>query len=1058
MKNDLELKIFKSILSVSMLLLFSTYSISAQQHQLVRSHSISTHSSLHTNVPDSLTIIAVRVQFQPDENRLTTGKGIFGNDNLSYLDTPDITIDPLPHNRTYFEHHLKFAKNYFETVSGQKIHISYQVLDKIYQLPQKMATYSPTGETFTNEKLAQLVSDTWKAVRQKGGLATDTLDSQKTAFVIFHAGVGRDIELVGTSLDKTPQDIPSLYLNKESLGSLLNLPSFDGFSVNNSSFRVTNSLVLPRTLSRPGEDITGQPFVLQLSLNGLLTASIGSHLGLPDLFNTETGASGIGRFGLMDGESFFSYQGLFPPEPSAWEKVFLGWEKPFSIDKYTNGEISLPASGLHQNNSIAKYNLSESEYFLIENRHRDPNTEGVTLTIETADGDVKNQTFENDNLTFVNQTNGFTALLEKGVVTDVSTFDWSLPGGMTVGDDGEENTGDDRLLNGGILLWHIDEALINESLYSQGINIDPQRRGVDLEEADGAQDIGRPANSNLSTQARGTAFDFWWNNNDASVVTLSGDTLTLYDNRFGPDTHPSNHSNSGARSFFEFYDFSDNQKVATFKVRPLTTKNIHPASLPHKTIQDQKTYVKQTEAYSRSYPMELSVYQSTADSFLIIPSQQSTYAVQLSDTSTPPFDFQSGTPQQPYRGNSLILAEEPTSNTINLMSWRWDGTQWVNKWNTQANANSGFLSSLNDQTLLLDFTAQRIDISDGSFLNPLPANSQRSGAINGKYAQIVNNELQITADNRSYDIPTSSARLYTGAVQLSKDDSGFFLLTDNSLLLFDSRSSSPLHIVKDTAIGWPAMADINGDNNLDFLFINKKTGALEARNINGAMLSYFPVEPPPGNTFVGTPLIADIKQTDQHHLYIPTQDSLGMNIQAYNSRSEDVDGFPLYVGGISKRKNLPIHPFINNNTLYAISHHGELKAWQLTSIKEVLWKSRYGNEPYNKITGSLNNPSLPSTEGESQVLVKKETYNWPNPAKDYTNIRFQTSSAGEVDLKIITAGGSVILDKRIVATGEAPEEHRIDTQNWSSGLYFAMVTATVDGEKAQKMIKIVVVH
>jgi ribosomal protein S1 len=26
----------------------------------------------------------------------------------------------------------------------------------------------------------------------------------------------------------------------------------------------------------------------------------------------------------MDGESFFSFRGLFPPQPSAWEKIKLG--------------------------------------------------------------------------------------------------------------------------------------------------------------------------------------------------------------------------------------------------------------------------------------------------------------------------------------------------------------------------------------------------------------------------------------------------------------------------------------------------------------------------------------------------------------------------------------------------------------------------------------------------------------------------------------------------------------------------------------------------------------
>ncbi len=1047
------------MLFVSMLLLFNPLITTAQQTNPARNHALAQQSELQANVPDSLSIIAVRVQFQADDNRLTTGDGTFESGNLSYLDSPDITIDPLPHDKSYFEHHLEFAKNYFETVSGQQMPVEYNVLNDIYQLPQKMEAYSPTGQTFTNEKVAQLVADTWQAVREQGNFSADTLDPQKTAFVIFHAGVGRDIELVGTNLNKTPQDIPSLSMNQQTLGELLNNPSFDGFAVDGSSFRVTNSLILPRTLSRRGEDVTGQEFVLQLSINGLLSASIGSYLGLPDLFNTKTGDSGIGRFGLMDGESFFSYRGLFPPEPSAWEKMFLGWQTPFPITKNTSSPISLPAATFHQNNSIAKYSLSGSEYFLIENRHRDPNNDGITITIQKADGTTTTQSFENNDETFVNQSDGFTDLLETGVLTDVSTFDWSLPGGVDLGPDGELNTSDDRFLNGGMLIWHIDEAVIEQSLASQTVNANPNRRGVDLEEADGAQDIGRAANSDLSQQARGTAFDFWWDGNNASVITLDGDTVSFYDNRFGPDTRPSNESNSGAQSFFELYNFSDNLPNANFEIRPASGNNIEPVNLPQDSLSDQTTFTSHQSEYFASYPLQLSLHRTSADSFLIIPSQQSTYALHLSNSSNPLFDFQSGTPQQPYLGNEIIIGKEPVSNQITITSHQWNGTSWSTNWQTQADANSGFLSSTDDQILLLDFTNQRIDVDDGSTLPPVASEGQRSTTSGGQYTTVNEDKITLLPDDHTYSLSGSSPRLYTGSVQLSAQQSGFFLLTDDDLLVFNPQNfSQPISIVNNTSIGWPAMADINSDGNIDFLYVNKQTGKLEARNANGAMLSYFPIAPPQGSSFIGTPLIAEINKSDSRNIYITGQDSLGMNIHAYNNFGEVLEGFPLYVGGISDAQNQPIHPMLARNTLYAVSHRGELKAWQLDDVSNVLWGHRYGNEEYNKVSGVLATQSAPNPSNSSSVLVKKETYNWPNPAEDHTNLRFQTSGPGHVDVKIITAGGSVVFDKRYQARGGVPEEHQINTQSWSSGLYMAMITANVNGEQARKMIKMVIVH
>jgi len=1059
MISHLEDKMFKSMLFLSMLLFFYQALVLGQQVNPRRSHAINVQTALRPNVPDTLTLVGVRVEFQQDDNRLTTGNGTFNPENLSYLDGADITIDPLPHDSSYFASHLQFAKNYFEQVSGQQITIRYRLLSDIYQLPNKMQAYSPTGQNFTNEKVANLAQDTWAAVEQQGGFSTSGLDPQKTAFVIFHAGVGRDIELIGTTLDKTPQDIPSLFLGQETLSELLDDPNFNGFDINDGAFQVTNSLVLPRTLSRTGENVSGEQFVLQLSLNGLLCASVGSYLGLPDLFNTRTGDSGIGRFGLMDGESFFSYRGLFPPEPSAWEKIFLGWQSPFTITKKTAGPISLPSASTHQNNRIAKYNLSNQEYFLVENRHRDPNNDGVALTFRRPNGSSVTKQFTNQDEAFVNQTDKFTEVLEPGVVTNVSNFDWSLPGGLDIGADETAGTADDRELNGGMLIWHIDASVIQQELSSQTVNANPQRRGVDLEEADGAQDIGRAATDDFSQQARGTAFDFWWDGNDASVITLDNDTLSIYENRFGPNTRPSNESNSGASSFFEFYDFSGNEPAATFRIRSVSTERITPITLPTNSLPDQTTFTAQAADYFSSYPLGLSLYTAQSDSFLIVPSQQTTYALQFNNSSTPLFDFQSGKPQQPYLGSSLVIGQAPLSSQIDIMSWQWNGSNWNNTWSAQAQANNAFLSSQNDQTLLLDFTDQRINLNNGSFRSPLTTPQQRSATLLAQYTRVTQDNITLQPANNSYSLSASTERSYTGAVRLSQDQPAFYYLSDNQLMVFKPDNfNQPRHIVTNTPMGWPAMTDINDDGRTDFVYVNKTTNQLEARNLNGAMLSHFPIDPPKGSAFKGTPLVARSGQSDTPQLYITTQDSLSMNVGAYTTKGDPIDGFPLYVGSLSSPENKPVHPILRGNTLYAVSHLGELKAWQLDDINNVLWGGRYGNAPYNKVSGQLNTGNLEPPAKSQQMLVKSETYNWPNPAEDFTHLRFQTRSAGSVDIKIITPGGKIVFDKRYQSSGTTPEEHRISTQDWSNGVYFAMVTARIDGEMARKMIKIVVIH
>jgi hypothetical protein len=91
----------------------------------------------------NLHIVAVMVEFQPDSNRFTTGNGTF---NPDYLDTTSVIIDPLPHNKAYFEAHLEFVKHYFETASKNKLSVSSEVLPTVYRLDEEMAFYSPTGE------------------------------------------------------------------------------------------------------------------------------------------------------------------------------------------------------------------------------------------------------------------------------------------------------------------------------------------------------------------------------------------------------------------------------------------------------------------------------------------------------------------------------------------------------------------------------------------------------------------------------------------------------------------------------------------------------------------------------------------------------------------------------------------------------------------------------------------------------------------------------------------------------------------------------------------------
>ncbi len=1045
----------KSVLLISMLFLFSLQS-SAQKIVPKKSHPISMAADVNYSVPTTgtLDVIAIMVEFQPDENELTSGTGVFEG-GLPYLENDPTNIDPLPHNRSYFEAHLEFAKNYFEQSSDGQLTVNYRVLPNVYRLDKEMKEYSPTGKTFTNEKLARFIVDSWTKVEENGGFDATGLDPDNTAFIIFHAGIGRDIELVGTSLDITPQDIPSITLKKNDLANLLDQPSFNGIPVNNGDFRITNSLIIPRTESRRGLDIQDNEFVFPLSINGLLCASIGSHLGLPDLFNTETGDSGIGRFGLMDGASFFAYQGLFPPEPSAWEKVFLGWTTPFKITNQTTGNISLTASSANDLNNIAQYNISSSEYFLLENRYRDMGNDGVTLTIRRNDGREVQQTFTNDNETFVFQNSDFDDLFEQGVLINVSDFDWSLPGGLDIGPDNDEGTTDDRELNGGILIWHIDESVITKKISQNlGVNSNPDRRGVDLEEAEGSQDIGKPLDGALDNSAAfGIPFDFWWSGNNFTVVN-QGNQISLYENQFTPKTFPDTDSNSGGKTFVRFFEFSDNLPTATFRIEKFTESDFgysEVMSIP----QNDEGFYTESNLYHDFYPLSIGLYTSGADSFIVIPKKEDISALQITDPFNTVHTINSTSNQQPFLNNELITALNPsTDQDFFITAYEWNqGTEAFNQiWQVDTTANKAFISSQSGDSLFLDFTSVALDPSTGTNLpkqSPVPFRSETFNSGNAS----INRQTVTFEESTIIDfLSASTNRLYSGVIK-GEEQNVYYIFEDDAFILADPSKTDPFTtIFSEFASEWPAIS-----KNFEIIRVDKSNNLLIGYNRNGAIINNTPIDAPENVTFTGTPLLADVTGDNIQDIFVVGQDEFSLNIYGYQKDGTPLEGFPLFIGEVTDQKLQPIHPSFIGNTLYAVSHVGDIKAWKFENFTSSEWPSRYGKNPFNKVSAEINSNGDQIATSYS-ILNKKETYNWPNPADQETNLRFQLEQNGQVEIHIITQSGRLVYKNLLQVNGGSPEEIIINTSGWGSGAYFAMIKATVNGNSESKLVKIAVAH
>ncbi len=464
----------------------------------------------------TIRILALRAEFQPDALATTTGDGRFDlSTNSSYhLDHP-------PHDRRYFEHQLLALSHYFHTVSRGKVKISADVFPiqnhLAYTLPHDMVYYSGQEEEALKQKgWAELLHDALQAAAAQGGIDF----SAYQCVIVFHAGVGQDFAF---DFDTTPYDIQSAYIDFTTLqqGLAPGDAHFKGIELPGGVL-VTEGIILPETQNQEGYD---------LGLLGTMTLMVGSYLGMPSLFDTKTGRTGIGRWGLMD-QGSYNFQGFIPAEPCAWEKVYMGWETPVTV---RNGEnIRIGSSTTKSAPHIVKIPISEDEYFLIENRQRDVNRDGIAVGRD-----------ENGRKAEFDSTGRVVAPADIGVLTRIDEYDFGLP-------------------NSGILIWHIDERVIAAGLASNSININRTHRGVDLVECDGAQDIGYVYT--IFDAAYGTEVgDYWdtyWSGNISHKYVNNGNDVA-----FSPTSIPNSNAHSGARSHIRIENFSERDTIMTVDIR-----------------------------------------------------------------------------------------------------------------------------------------------------------------------------------------------------------------------------------------------------------------------------------------------------------------------------------------------------------------------------------------------------------------------------------------------------------------------------------------------------------
>ncbi len=528
---------------------------------------------------DTVKIIALRVEFQLDSSFLTTGNGLFGIYRNNKGTTEDVAekkyyttgaykYDNLFHDSTYFAQHLEFVKKYYWKVSNGHLHVEYEIFPPgpdekhAYKVPDKMTKYSPgakmkkeSWDEYYYRRTVGLMEFVRDAIRGADSAATspfrklsmepdgllyeiDTVNTQvtkrKVAILLIHAGASylTDGGWDGYFGQDTPSDMIDAFISNEFFDYFATVDStlgFDTDSTGKSGVWVnksgTNRFILDELMM---VSETSNQDSLNWGINGILVNQLARQIGIPDLFSTMSGISGIGAFCIMDFAGYSTGRGFVPPWPSAWVRAYMGWDTPVVIEPGNtniNGTVTAISAAQPGDTTILLIPINNHEFYLIENRQR--NLTGDTTffnhdIVEDIDPSINGSSII-DPYDHVNIDKNIATFTNSSVIDSIINSDISIPAS-------------------GILIWHVDEHIIRDHLEHNIVNADSSYRGISLEEADGVVDLGVMF-QDVFYQA---AFDYGGAADVFPHYTSENGTAV---NTIGPFTRPSTQSNDGGHTY-----------------------------------------------------------------------------------------------------------------------------------------------------------------------------------------------------------------------------------------------------------------------------------------------------------------------------------------------------------------------------------------------------------------------------------------------------------------------------------------------------------------------------
>jgi hypothetical protein len=419
------------------------------------------------------------------------------------------------HDSLYYAHLLQDVADYYDAASDGQFSLEVAVAGHVPLLDQGMAYYGNHPDH--GEQPVRLAADVIAALDPHVDFsAYDTV-------LLIHPGAGEETDV----LDDSPEQIYSTYLGPEDFrdavdDSVLTTPYIpsDDFPEGEG---IVHVLILPENEFQDAfEGFAGYYGSL-----GVYCFEVGLRLGMLSLTDfTPSGApdsQGIGQFGLM-GYGLFSAGGFVPPLPCAFNRVLMGWLDPFDADPQAAATWTLrPSAAAAGPQAAARVDLTGAEYYLLEYRLQDPDGNRIFSFTGDLNGNNVPDFYDADSVFGDGTPSGFFDR-ETDTRERFTGAEWDFfLSDNTAREPGVKGAGS------GVYIWHIDENVIAESYGARRnlFNANPARKSVDLEEADGIQDLDTRQPSP------------WWLGGDDD--SFRGEDQAA----FGPDTRPDTRTNGG---------------------------------------------------------------------------------------------------------------------------------------------------------------------------------------------------------------------------------------------------------------------------------------------------------------------------------------------------------------------------------------------------------------------------------------------------------------------------------------------------------------------------------